>query len=109
MYLYKTSYFIFLTSLSSVFGKEGMIPLIVTGMIAGYKPSFEIKMSKKVFQQHKSKFKTCDDIRIGPFHFTRGVGSSSDSWTEDISSSTFSGKSTANYPFIMGFVVSKPV
>ena len=100
---------VLLTPLSAVFGKEGMIPLIVTGMIAGYHSSFEIKMSREIFQQHKSEFKTCDEIRIGPFHFTKDAGSSSDSWTEDIGSRTFCGKSEAKYPFIMGFMVSNPV
>lgn len=92
-----------------VFGKGGLIPLVVTGMVAGYQPSFEIKMSRETFQQHKSEFTTCDGIRIGPFQFGGSGRTSSDSWTHSVSSSTFSGKSTAKYPFIMGFLVSEPV
>lgn len=94
-----------------MFGKEGMIPLVVTGMIAGYKPSFEIKMSEKAFQRYKSQFTTSNGIRIGPFQFGGGLGGgvSSDKYTSDVGSNTFSGKSEAEYPFIMGFTVSEAV
>ena len=92
-----------------MFGKEGMIPLVVTGMIAGYQPSFEIKMSERAFQRYKSEFTTSNGIRIGPFQFggSAGGGISSDMWTRNVGSNTFSGKSKAEYPFIMGFIVSE--
>ena len=92
-----------------MFGKEGMIPLVVTGMIAGYQPSFKIKMSRNTFEKHKSKFTTCNGIRIGPFQFgvSASGGVSSDKWKRSVSNNTFSAKSTAEYPFIMGFTVSE--
>ena len=95
--------------LHAVFGKEGMIPLVVTGMVVGYKPSFEIKMSEKSFRRYKSEFTTSNGIRIGPFQFGGGGGVSSDKWSVDVGSNTFSGKSRAEYPFILGFIVSEAV
>lgn len=95
---------------SPVFGKGGLLPLIVTGMVAGYQPNFKITMSSETFQQHKSDFTTCDGIRIGPFQFggSGSGGTSADTWSHSASNNTFSGKSTAKYPFIMGFIVAEP-
>ena len=92
-----------------MFGKDGMIPLLVTGMIVGYKPSFEIKMSEKTFQRYKSEFTTCNGIRVGPFQFGGAGGVSSDKWSSEVGNNTFSGKSKAEYPFIMGFIVAEAV
>ena len=93
-----------------VFGKGGFLPLVITGMIAAYQPSFKITMSESTFTEHKSEFSSCDGFRIGPFQFGSGDSrsSSSDTWKRNASSNTFSGHSTSQYPCIMAFTVAKP-
>ena len=93
---------------SPVFGKGGLLPLMITGMIAGYQTSFTITMSSATFQNHESEFKAAGGIRIGPFHIGGGYHTHSDSWTKSTSGTSFTGESKAKYPFIIGFIVAEP-
>ena len=86
---------------SPVFGKGGMLPLMVTGMVVGYQVSVDISMPSSTCTQHA--FKDSDGIRIGPFHVE---GSTWKKITE--SKWTLSSDSKAPYPFIMGLTVGIP-
>lgn len=95
---------------SPVFGKGGVLPLLINSMVAGYQASFSITLSPSDFQQHQSELEASDGMRIGPLHFGGGGNhSSSNTWNKKTTNgTTFSGSSTANYPFIIGFVVTEP-
>ena len=86
---------------SPVFGKGGMLPLMVTGMVVGYQISVDISMPSSTFTQHA--FEESDGIRIGPFNIE------SSKWKKITESKlTLSCDSKAEYPFIMGFTVGIP-
>ena len=93
----------------TVFGKEGILPLMITGLVAGYKIGFKITMSSSTFQRHVNDFKVSGGLRIGPFHIGGGgYQSHTDSWSKSTEGQSFSGESNAEYPFIIGFTVAKP-
>lgn len=54
---------------SPVFGKGGLLPLQVVGLVAGYQPSYEITMSSNTYSQQYEKYEASLGIRIGPFRF----------------------------------------
>ena len=92
-----------------VFGKEGVLPLMITGLVAGYKIRFRITMSSSTYHRHVADFKASGGLRIGPFHIGGGgYQSHTDSWKKSTEGETFSGESTAEYPFIIGFTVDSP-
>ena len=92
----------------SVFGKGGILPLMITGLVAGYKIGFKITMSSSTYQRHVTDFKASGGLRIGPFHIGGGYHTHSDTWEKSAEGQTFSGESTAEYPFIIGFTVDSP-
>ena len=93
---------------SPVFGQGGLLPLAISSLIAGYKVSFRISMSKNTYDRHVSDFRSSGGIRIGPFHLGGGYSTHSDTWNKSTDGTTFSGTSTARYPFIIGFMVAEP-
>ena len=93
---------------SPIFGKGGILSLRVAGLVAGYQPSFTITMSQSTFNQHKSRFEASTGVRIGPFKFGGSGGHSSNIVNKTAQNGTFSGKSDATYPFIMGIIVASP-
>ena len=93
---------------SPVFGKGGLLPLMISGLLAGYQISFDITMSAETFKRHEYDFNVAKGIRIGPFHIGGGFSTHSDSWTKTASGCKFSGESNATYPFIIGFTVAEP-
>ena len=94
-----------------VFGsKDGLLPLVINGLVAGHQISFKISMSSETFQHYEKDFKESDGIRIGPFHLGGGEeGTSSDNWTKSTEGHSFSGESRSSYPFIIGFTLDTPV
>ena len=83
---------------SPVFGKGGMLPLMVTGMIVGYQISVDISMPSS-----SSTLMESNGICIGPFTVE---GSQ---WKEIAESKwSLSSDSKAQYPFIMGVIVDIP-
>ena len=93
---------------SPVFGKGGILPLTIMSMLCGYKVGFKINMSSSTYSRHSSEFEASGGIRIGPFHIGGGYRTSTDSWDHSTDGASFSGQSKADYPFILGFVVSQP-
>jgi hypothetical protein len=93
---------------SPIFGEGGLLPLEVVGLVAGYQPSYEITMNSSTYQQHYEKYEASGGIRIGPFRFGGGGGHESNTIKKEASSTTFKGKSTATYPFLMGILTAQP-
>ena len=91
-----------------VFGEGGLMPLMITGMVVGYKPSFKITMHSSTFHRYQSQLETSGGVRIGPFHIGGTYKRTTDNWNKEVKDDTFSGKSTADYPFILGFTVAEP-
>ena len=86
----------------AVWGKEGIMSVQKVGMIVCYKPKFTIKVSKSSFESFSKKWSVSAGLRIGPFNFSGGGGSSSSGWKSDANSCTFTGESTAETALILG-------
>lgn len=93
---------------SPVFGKGGLLPLEVVGLVAAYQPSFEITMSQSTFSQAVEQFNASVGIRIGPFSFGGSGGHETNTVKKTASNGVFSGQSTATYPFIIGVLIAQP-
>lgn len=90
------------TSTKAVWGPEGIMSAQKVGMFVCYKPSFSITVSASTFKAFSEKWEVSAGLRIGPFSFSGGGGSSSSGWKSDSSTNTFSGESTAETALIMG-------
>lgn len=90
----------------AVWGENGILSLQKTNMFVCYKPSFEIKVSKASFESFFQTWEVSAGLRIGPFEFSGGGGSTTDKWKADQTTLTFSGTSTAETALIMGVSVA---
>jgi hypothetical protein len=90
------------SSTKAVWGPQGIMSAQKVGMIVCYKPSFSITVSSSTFKAFSEKWNVSAGLRIGPFSFSGGGGSSSSGWSADSSTNTFSGESTAETALIMG-------
>jgi hypothetical protein len=86
----------------AVWGKEGIMGVQKVGMVVCYKPSFSIKVSSSSFSSFSEKWEVSAGVRIGPFTFNGGGGSSSSGWKADKATNTFTGESTAETALILG-------
>ena len=91
-----------------VFGKDGILPLMVTGLVAGYQPNIEITMSDVAYKKYKERFDACNGIHVGPFEFGGGDGHTEKKWSKKSENNMFKIESNATYPFIMGITVASP-
>ena len=90
-----------------VFGKEGLLPLITTNVIACIGITMSIQISQSSFDRHKEQFKAAVGIRIGPFQFGGEGGHSSDKWNKKTEGSSFTVSLTDAYPYIVGYKVAR--
>lgn len=93
---------------SPVFGEGGLLPLEVKQLIVAYQPSFSISMSQSTYKRALQQFQAATNVRIGPFTFAGSGGHTDDKVNTSASNGTFTGKSTATYPFIVGLGVASP-
>ncbi len=93
---------------SPVFGEGGLLPLMITGFVAAYQPSVTITMSASTYKRAQQKFEASTGIRVGPFNFGGSGGHEANSVNKSASNGTFTAKSTATYPFIIGVTVAMP-
>lgn len=87
---------------SAVWGEKGIMSVQKVGMVVCYKPTFIISVSHSSFKSFSEKFSVSAGLRIGPFSFSGGGGSSSSGWKADSATRTFSGTSTSETALIMG-------
>ena len=71
-------------------------------MLVCYKPKFTITVSNSTFKSFSEKWDVSAGLRIGPFSFSGGGGSSSSGWQSNSATNSFSGESTAETALIMG-------
>lgn len=90
----------------AVWGENGIMSVQKVGMLVCYKPSFEIKVSSSSFSSFLEKWKVSGGLRIGPFQFGGGGGSTTSGWKSNSSTNTFSGTSTSESALIMGINVN---
>jgi hypothetical protein len=93
---------------SSIFGPNGIVAARVSELLVVYKPSFEISMSARSFQQNKESFEAGGGVRIGPFNFGGSGGHQSEYTKSTAKDNTFSGGSTSENPQIIGVIVDFP-
>ncbi|WP_417424730.1 hypothetical protein [Hoeflea sp.] len=86
----------------AVWGPDGIMSVQKVGMLVCYKPSFTITVSQSTFQAFSERWEVSAGLRIGPFSFSGGGGSSSSGWKADSATKTFTGESTAETALIMG-------
>ncbi|WP_422373177.1 hypothetical protein [Hoeflea sp.] len=90
----------------AVWGPEGIMSVQKVGMLVCYKPSFTITVSNSTFKSFSERWEVSAGLRIGPFSFSGGGGSSSSGWKADSATNTFSGESTAETALIMGTTIN---
>ncbi|NET83138.1 MAG: hypothetical protein F6J94_14760 [Moorea sp. SIO1F2] len=90
----------------AVWGKNGIMSLQKVGMIVCYKPSFEIQVSSSSFTKFLEKWNVSGGVRIGPFQFGGGGGSTTSGWRANSATNTFSGTSTSDTALIIGVIVN---
>ncbi|MDJ0840311.1 MAG: hypothetical protein QNK37_27625 [Acidobacteriota bacterium] len=92
----------------ALFGKNGICPTMVTGLVVVYKPSFEVTMKSSTYKEHERKINAGGGFRIGPFSF----GGSGGHYEHDVrttgNTTTFGGSSTSDDPIIIGYTVGFP-
>lgn len=91
----------------AVFGDDGFLPMVKTGMLVVYKPSFLITVNQSTFSSFQEQFEACVGLRIGPFEFGASGGSVKAGWKASKSGLNFSGQSDSTTPFIVGFSIQK--
>ena len=91
-----------------VFGKGGVLPLVLTGIIAGYQPSIDIAISDATYSKYRQVWDTSSGVRIGPFQIGGSGEQTSESWSKNTDNKKFHVESRATYPFIMGITVANP-
>jgi hypothetical protein len=91
---------------TAVWGEKGIMSVQKVGMLVCYKPSFSISVSNSSFKSFSEKWEVSSGIRVGPFSFSGGGGSSSSGWKADEATNTFSGTSTAETALIMGTMIN---
>ena len=91
----------------AVFGPNGFISLLKTGMFVGYKPTFTISVSQATFDSFVEKFKVAGALRIGPFTIEADGGSEKAQWTSSASGRSFTGTSTSDSPLIIGLSLAQ--
>ncbi len=84
------------------------MPLIITGLVVAHQPSFTITMRQNTCNQTKQQFGAATGVRIGPFCFGGSGGHASNTVDKTASNGTFTGKSTATYPVIIGVTLAMP-
>jgi hypothetical protein len=91
-----------------VFGKGGVFPLMLTGIVGVMQPSIDITMSEATYSKYKEHFDASTGIRIGPFQIG-GFGSQAEKELKKNSDNKkFHVESSATYPSILGIVVANP-
>ena len=91
-----------------VFGKDGVLPLVVTSLIAGFQPSIDITMSDATYSKYKQLWDASSGVRIGPFQIGGSASQTDQTWSKNTDNKTFHVESKATYPFIMGITVANP-
>lgn len=89
-----------------MFGENGFLPLLKTGMVVAAGMSFTISVDQSTFSQFSEQFSAATSLRIGPFTLDAAGGSEKAGWKADASSMTFSGTSTSTDPQIIGCTVN---
>ena len=91
-----------------IFGEGGVLPLVLTGLVAGYQPSIDITMSDATYSKYKEHFDASGGIRVGPFQIGGTGGQSEEGIQKNSDNKKFHVESKATYPFIMGITVDTP-
>lgn len=91
-----------------VFGKDGVFPLKLTGMVVGLRMSVDIKTTSSVYKKYKEHWDASGGIRIGPFRIGGSGGHDEEKWSKNTDNQQFHVESKATYPFILGVTVVNP-
>lgn len=91
----------------AVFGQNGFLGVLKTGIYVGYKPTFTVRTSQSTFSRFLNKFEVAGGLRIGPFTFSADGGSTKAGWTASEQGQTFTGTSTSDTPLIIGLSIAE--
>jgi hypothetical protein len=92
-----------------IFGKGGVLPLVLTSFITGYQPSIDITMSDATYSKHKEFWDAATGVRIGTFRFGASDGRPEETCSKNSDNNQFHVESTSTYPFVMGVTVANPI
>lgn len=85
-----------------IFGEGGILPCRPTDMLVAFQPSFTITTASSFSKQEQEMFEAATEVRIGPFSFSGGGGHQSSLAEKKVTGSSFSAKSTSEFPVIFG-------
>jgi len=88
-----------------VFGQGGIMPLRATDMLVAYQPSFSVTAGSNFSSALQEQLKVATGIQIGPFTFGGEYGQSTNTWSASSTASSFTGKSTSQFPVIFGVML----
>ena len=108
---------------ANIFGEDGLLSVMLNGFTAAYRMSYKVQMSPETYQKFESRFVAARGFRIGLFKF--GPGNSlltagafgaaepprSAGWEHHANpdTNTFEGKSSADFPSVVGATVIRIV
>lgn len=85
-----------------IFGEGGILSCRPTDMLVAYQPTFTITTGSSFSKQEKEMFEAATEVCIGPFSFGGGGGHESSLSEKKVTNSSFSAKSTSEFPVIFG-------
>jgi len=92
----------------SLFGKGGLCPTMVTGLVVASKPSFSLTMKTSTYQSFEQQIEASAGLRIGPFNFGGSGGHYTKNTSATGDTTTITGGSTSADPVIIGVMVGFP-
>jgi hypothetical protein len=93
---------------NALFGKDGLLSTMVSGLLVVYKPSISITSDKATLESHKEKLEVSGGLRIGPFTLGGEGGHETDFEHSTVNNGTFTAESTSDDPLIIGITVGFP-
>lgn len=90
------------------FGKDGLLPTRITGLVVVYKPSYTLSMSSNTYTKHETEIRASLDIGIGPFTFGGSGGHTNIDINTTGNRTEIKNVSTSDDPLIIGVTVAFP-
>jgi hypothetical protein len=94
------------TAPTPIFGENGYMNVMKTGLIVAYQPTITITTDASTFNSVQSSWTSTSGIDVGPFYFDNSSsGGNSSSYTASASNNQLVVKSTSTTPMIIGVLV----
>lgn len=96
-------------SVTYMFGKGGLIPILKTGMLVCLQPKISVNCSTSTYEKFQQEWSAAIGIRVGPFSIGGAGGGTQLNWTKTASGMNLTVDSSSNIPLIFGLnIVTEP-